>query len=93
MANLEFHSTSYQWLVVAGAKAQYKGSGTMNGSGEYGFLLTAAIPPMKIAPKSQEIATVGISAARILPTSSSQVLIGVASSGSSVRLVFSLTIL
>ena len=27
--------------MVAGAKAQYKGSGTVNGSGDYGFLLTA----------------------------------------------------
>jgi PKD repeat protein len=39
--NLNFHSTVYDWLVIAGAKAQYKGSGTINGSGTYGFLLTA----------------------------------------------------
>ena len=39
--DLNFHSSSYQWLVVAGAKAQYKGLGTINGVGEYGFLLTA----------------------------------------------------
>jgi len=39
--DLNFHSSSYQWLVVAGAKAQYKGVGTINGSGNYGFLLTA----------------------------------------------------
>jgi hypothetical protein len=36
-----FTSTSYEWLVVSGAKAQYKGSGTINGAGDYGFLLTA----------------------------------------------------
>jgi hypothetical protein len=36
-----FHSTQYDWLVVAGAKAQYKGSGTVNGAGDYAFLLTA----------------------------------------------------
>jgi|GEM_PF-905663 len=41
VANLNFHSTSYDWLVVAGARAQYKGTGTINGSGNYGFLLTA----------------------------------------------------
>jgi len=35
-----FKSTSYQWLVISGARAQYKGSGTINGSGDYGFLLT-----------------------------------------------------
>ncbi len=39
--NLNFHSASYEWLVVSGAKAQYKGVGTINGSGDYGFLLTA----------------------------------------------------
>jgi hypothetical protein len=39
--DLNFHSTSYEWLVVSGPKAQYKGVGTINGSGDYGFLLTA----------------------------------------------------
>ncbi len=38
--NLNVHSTSYQWLVVSGPKAQYKGSGPINGSGDDGFLLT-----------------------------------------------------
>ena len=38
--DLNFHSSSYQWLVVSGARAQYKGVGTINGMGEYGFLLT-----------------------------------------------------
>ena len=38
--SFNFHSTVYEWLVVAGAKAQYKGSGKVNGSGDYGFLLT-----------------------------------------------------
>ena len=38
---LNFHSTSYDWLVIAGPKAQYKGIGTINGAGDYGFLLTA----------------------------------------------------
>jgi hypothetical protein len=39
--DLSFHSTSYDWLVIAGAKAQYKGSGTVNGVPGYGFMLTA----------------------------------------------------
>jgi uncharacterized delta-60 repeat protein len=39
--NLTFKSTSYQWLVVAGARAQFKGTGTINGAGTYEFLLTA----------------------------------------------------
>jgi hypothetical protein len=39
--NLNFHSSSYQWLVVAGAKAKFKGDGTINGGGHYGFMLTA----------------------------------------------------
>jgi hypothetical protein len=41
VGNLNFHSTSYNWLVVSGARAQYKGSGTINGGGDYGFTLTA----------------------------------------------------
>ncbi len=40
-ASLNFHSSSYDWLVVAGARAQFKGVGTINGSGQYSFLLTA----------------------------------------------------
>ena len=36
-----FSSTQYDWLVVAGARAQFKGLGTINGAGSYGFLLTA----------------------------------------------------
>ena len=39
--SLGFASASYQWLVVAGARAQFKGEGTINGTGRYGFLLTA----------------------------------------------------
>jgi hypothetical protein len=39
--NLNFVSTVYQWLTVAGARAQFKGDGTINGAGTYGFLLTA----------------------------------------------------
>jgi PKD repeat protein len=41
VANLNFKSISYEWLVIAGARAQYKGIGTINGMGEYGFILTA----------------------------------------------------
>jgi hypothetical protein len=40
-ANLDFKSTAYEWLVVAGARAQFKGTGTLNGVAGYGFLLTA----------------------------------------------------
>ena len=39
--DINFHSEVYEWLVVAGAKAQFKGTGTINGSGNYGFMLTA----------------------------------------------------
>ena len=41
VAGLNFHSASYQWLVIAGARAQFKGTGTINGAGNYGFMLTA----------------------------------------------------
>lgn len=38
---LRFRSTSYDWMVPSGARAQFKGVGQINGSGEYGFLITA----------------------------------------------------
>jgi hypothetical protein len=38
---LNFASSSYEWLVVAGTRAQFKGVGTINGRGNYGFLLVA----------------------------------------------------
>jgi PKD repeat protein len=38
---LNFHSSSYQWLVIAGPKAVFKGNGTINGQGYYGFMLSA----------------------------------------------------
>jgi hypothetical protein len=40
-AGLSFRSTSYAWLVIAGARAQLKGTGAINGAGNYAFLLTA----------------------------------------------------
>jgi hypothetical protein len=40
-AGFNFHSSVYDWLVVSGYKAQYKGTGTVNGTGNFGFLLTA----------------------------------------------------
>jgi hypothetical protein len=41
--DLDFHSSSYEWLVVnqAGTNAQFKGSGTINGAGDYKFMLWA----------------------------------------------------
>ena len=41
VADFVFDSTSYDWLVIAGPKAQFKGVGSINGEGEYGFMLTA----------------------------------------------------
>lgn len=42
--DLNFKSTVYQWLVVNrnSSNAQFKGYGTINGSGNYGFMLWAA---------------------------------------------------
>ena len=40
-AGMNFHSHTYEWLVIAGSKAMYKGVGTINGAGNYGFKLTA----------------------------------------------------
>jgi hypothetical protein len=40
--DLDFHSTSYDWLVVKGSdQASFKGSGTINGLGDYKFMLWA----------------------------------------------------
>jgi len=38
---LEFISARYKWLVVTGSKAIYKGYGTINGAGNYGFIISA----------------------------------------------------
>jgi hypothetical protein len=40
-ANLNFYATGYAWLVITTNQAQYQGSGTLNGAGNYGFLVTA----------------------------------------------------
>jgi PKD repeat protein len=40
-ASLEFESTSYEWLVIAGASGKFKGEGKINGQGRFGFMLTA----------------------------------------------------
>lgn len=39
-ANLKFHASNYDWLTVAYHKAMYQGTGTINGSGNYGFLVS-----------------------------------------------------
>ena len=41
VASMNFHSSSYEWLVVANHKAKYKGVGTINDAGNYGFMLSA----------------------------------------------------
>lgn len=38
---LAFESTSYDWLVITGAKAHFRGTGRVDGSGSYGFQITA----------------------------------------------------
>jgi hypothetical protein len=39
---LNFHSDTYQWLAVTGSDyARYKGTGTINGEGDYKFMLWA----------------------------------------------------
>ena len=40
-ASLRFVSGDYDWMVVTGARAQYQGTGTINGQGRYRFVLTA----------------------------------------------------
>lgn len=38
--DLRFKSTSYEWLVIAGHKAMYKGLGELNGLSGYGFMIS-----------------------------------------------------
>lgn len=38
---LEFVSSEYEWLVVAGAKAKFKGRGSVNGGPGYQFMISA----------------------------------------------------
>jgi uncharacterized repeat protein (TIGR03803 family) len=38
---ITFYSTSYEWLVISGAKASYQGEGRLNGKAGYGFLISA----------------------------------------------------
>ncbi len=40
VADLNFHSSDYDWLVVAGPQAKFKGTGTVNGDENYGFQLS-----------------------------------------------------
>jgi hypothetical protein len=45
-ADLNFHSSTYDWLVVTGSDyARFKGSGTINGMGDYRFMLWAGDAP------------------------------------------------
>jgi hypothetical protein len=39
-SDLNFHSSSYDWLVINSPNAQYQGSGTINNAGNYGFIVT-----------------------------------------------------
>jgi hypothetical protein len=41
VGRLDFHSHVCQWLAVNDGKAIYSGTGTINGTGNYGFMLTA----------------------------------------------------
>ena len=40
-AGLNFKSSAYEWMVIAGKKVMYKGQGSINGSGVYQFMLSA----------------------------------------------------
>ena len=54
VADFNFRSTSYDWLVIAGVKAKFKGEGTINGSGVYGFMLTAIDSQLKSRSNGDE---------------------------------------
>ena len=39
--NMNFKSSAYEWMVISGQKARYRGTGTVNGGGSFSFELTA----------------------------------------------------
>jgi hypothetical protein len=41
LGDINFHSETYQWLVITGPKATFTGVGTINGYGHFGLRLTA----------------------------------------------------
>ena len=41
-ANLNFKSKSDDWLIVKGSRIQYRGFGTINGAGDYSFIISAS---------------------------------------------------
>jgi hypothetical protein len=40
-ADLDFESTAYDWLVISGTRATFRGVGTLNGVAGYRFTYTA----------------------------------------------------
>jgi hypothetical protein len=38
---MDFYADSYDWLIIVGGLARYGGTGTINGSGQYSFVVTA----------------------------------------------------
>jgi hypothetical protein len=51
VGDLKFSSHDYEWLVVDGARALYQGVGTIGGTGNYGFRLSAiddALDPVTV---------------------------------------------
>ena len=40
LGELRLKGKAFDWLMVAGNRAQFEGTGTINGEGSYGFLIT-----------------------------------------------------
>ena len=53
--DLNFHSSSYQWLVVVCVRAQFKGEGTINGAGHYGSMLPRSMAKLMVALTSSAL--------------------------------------
>jgi hypothetical protein len=53
LGDMNFFSNNYDVLVVVGSKAWYKGSGQIDGKGDYGFLL-AATDGALLSPKKPD---------------------------------------
>jgi len=52
LAGLTFFANQYDWMVINGPKAIYMGNGTVNGEGNYGFLI--AVIDAKLSSASED---------------------------------------
>lgn len=60
VGDIDFHSTSYEWLVVSGPEAVLLGQGEVNGGGRYGLLIVAVDGALTAAEDAADLIRVKI---------------------------------